>query len=913
MDSQRWERIRELYHAALELEPAERQVLFADAEAEDPSIAAELQDLLASDSRAGSFLELPSSARGSSWFTAPEPPPAGTHIGGYTIQGILGHGGMGVVYEAEQDCPRRTVALKVMRALPYLDELTPRLFHREGQALARLAHPGVAAIHEAGCSPEGWYYFAMERVAGTALTDYVRDHQLSPRDTLELFRRVCDAVHYAHQRGVIHRDLKPSNILVTADGQPKVLDFGLARIVEPGADYTDLTEPGVFQGTLAYASPEQAEGQPGKIDVRTDVYSLGVILYQLLTGKFPYDVTGGLRDVLDRILRAEPVRPSMVAKQIDDEVETIVLKCLHKERDRRYQSAADLADDIRHYLAGEPIEAKGDSAMYVLRKTLGRYRVPVAFGAALLVTLTIALAIALVAQHRAAQERDRALVAEQRKQRVLACLTDVFGSANPLSGRRTAGGSSAGTRTFYAGQDGEIATVVDLLQEAVRRLDEAELDPFVEAELRYVLGKTLAESGQFEPAVTQLQKAVALQGTQLGPQAEATLASVERLTYALFQSGHTVEALALARPNYESVRAARGPADVMTRTFATHVARALAADGRFEAAVGFLRELSSAAAAAREEYDEQVVELRFELASAFSDIGRAAESLAINRDVMRVLALRPQSRLLYLRAAEGAADALYDLGCYREAAEASRAVVDGYIAEYGEDHPFTAYQMVYLARSLGEADQLTEARDVAEKALACHQRFSGDENLDTYRAERCLARILARLDTDLERAEDLARHALAGYERAFQPGHFNNLYARDVLAVVLQHRGRLDEAEDAFRQNVAEASGSREILIRTRASLGLGMCLAQRRKYAEAETYFLAAADSAEQTTGLDSDLAHQVASAMLSFYQEWNAAAPECGYALKAADWRAKLAALRATVRRATESGSEVESVFQP
>jgi hypothetical protein len=154
MDSQRWGRIRELYHAALELEPAERQVLFADAEAEDPSIAAELQDLLASDSRAGSFLELPSSARGSSWFTAPEPPPAGTHIGGYTIQGILGHGGMGVVYEAEQDCPRRTVALKVMRALPYLDELTPRLFHREGQALARLAHPGVRRHSEPAAVPE---------------------------------------------------------------------------------------------------------------------------------------------------------------------------------------------------------------------------------------------------------------------------------------------------------------------------------------------------------------------------------------------------------------------------------------------------------------------------------------------------------------------------------------------------------------------------------------------------------------------------------------------------------------------------------------------------------------------------------------------------------------------------------------
>jgi len=332
MDAARWERIIGIGRSALDRPDHERGSYLDQACGQDVTLRAEVESLLGRDAAAGSFLEPPSSADAAGFLGgAPERSMVGRRIGAYTIRGTLGRGGMGVVYEAEQDLPRRLVALKVMRALPYLDELTPRLFRRESQALARLEHAGIAAIHEAGRSSEGWFYFAMERVDGVPLTDHAHERKLSIRERLPLFARVCDAVHYAHQHGVIHRDLKPSNILVTSDGLPKVLDFGLARIADPGVEHTQITQPGAFQGTLAYASPEQAEGQPGKIDVRTDVYSLGIILYQLLTGKFPYEVTGSMRDVLDRILRAEPVRLSTIVRQVDDEVETIVLKCLQKE------------------------------------------------------------------------------------------------------------------------------------------------------------------------------------------------------------------------------------------------------------------------------------------------------------------------------------------------------------------------------------------------------------------------------------------------------------------------------------------------------------------------------------------------------------------------------------------------------
>ncbi len=200
---------------------------------------------------------------------------------------------------------------------------------------------------------------------------------------------------------MIHRDLKPGNIRIDDDGEPYILDFGLAKVATSEGAASAMTMTGQFIGSLPWASPEQAEAAPGKIDMRTDVYSLGVVLYQMLTGKFPYEVIGNMRDVLDRIMKAEPAKPSTIRRQINDEVETIVLKCLSKERERRYQTAGELGRDIRHYLAGEPIEAKRDSALYVLRKTLRRYRTHVAIASAFVVMLLAAVLVSTTLYFRA--------------------------------------------------------------------------------------------------------------------------------------------------------------------------------------------------------------------------------------------------------------------------------------------------------------------------------------------------------------------------------------------------------------------------------------------------------------------------------------------------------------------------------
>lgn len=306
-------------------------------------------------------------------------------IEGYDIQEELGRGGMGVVYRAVQLSTKRQVALKVLLEGPFASKASKRRFEREVELAAQLDHPHIVAILESG-SRDGRHYFAMRYVAGRRLDEYVVGKEQSLKDRLALFVKICDAVNYAHQRGVIHRDLKPSNILIDANGEPHILDFGLAKPTDVGSE--DETQPmvlsvtGQVMGTLPYMSPEQAAGTPNEVDIRTDVYSLGVILYEMLTGRYPYPVVGQVADVLRNIAEAEPRRPSTILRMINNEVETIVLKALSKVKDRRYQSAENLARDVERYLTGRAIEAKRDSGWYVLRKTVRRYRTVMSISAA---------------------------------------------------------------------------------------------------------------------------------------------------------------------------------------------------------------------------------------------------------------------------------------------------------------------------------------------------------------------------------------------------------------------------------------------------------------------------------------------------------------------------------------------------
>lgn len=348
----------------------------------------------------------------------------GGSIPGYRILRELHRGGQGVVYLAIQEGTRRKVAIKVMREGPFSGSTDRVRFEREVQVLAQLNNPNIVAIHDSGAFA-GSYYYVMDYIAGQTLDEYVRLHEPSIRDILKLFVQICGAVNAAHLRGVIHRDLKPSNIRVTPAGTPHVLDFGLAKVSDgasPGETMpTHMTATGQFIGSMPWSSPEQAQGDTARIDVRSDVYSLGVILYQLICGRFPYKIEGLMTEVMQQITSAEPVRPRSISKKIDGEVETIILKPLAKLREHRYQTAGEFARDIERYLAGEPIEAKRDNVRYMVKKLIVRYRVRAAvIGVVLLSIIGLAAAMAVLYTreldrgNEVAAERARADLAEQR-------------------------------------------------------------------------------------------------------------------------------------------------------------------------------------------------------------------------------------------------------------------------------------------------------------------------------------------------------------------------------------------------------------------------------------------------------------------------------------------------------------------
>lgn len=322
-------------------------------------------------------------------------------------------GGQGVVYQAIQRATKRKVAIKVFHEGPFAGARDRARFEREVEILAQLDHPNIVGIIDRGTTDNGSYFFVMDYVSGKPLDVFMADSGRTIEEMLRLFAKICDAVNAAHLKGIIHRDLKPSNIRIDQAGEPHILDFGLAKILtgevlnDPEARLMTMT--GQFIGSLPWASPEQASGAGSNVDIRADVYSLGVILYQLITGgRFPYTVIGAMRDVLDNIMRAEPARPSTIRRQINDEVETIVLKTLAKDRERRYQSAGDLARDVRRYLNGEPIEAKRDSGWYLLHKTVRRHKGPVAVAAGFILLLAASSIITGFLYSRASAARDDA-------------------------------------------------------------------------------------------------------------------------------------------------------------------------------------------------------------------------------------------------------------------------------------------------------------------------------------------------------------------------------------------------------------------------------------------------------------------------------------------------------------------------
>ncbi len=441
MDRTRHARITELFGEVCDLPPEVRARRLREACGDDPSLIADVESLLLAEVKPvlrapalGEGFSLTGTAGGMREPGEGEPVIA-RRFGAYTVRRCINAGGMAVVYEAEQEHPHRVVALKVLRG-GLLSRSALKRFHLESEVLGRLQHPGIARIYDAGmhreaASPEGapgLPYFAMELIDGSPITRYAREHGLDLRGRMELVARVCDAVQHAHQHGVIHRDLKPANILVDQTGQPKILDFGVARATDSDLLVTTLhTEAGQLVGTIPYMSPEQVVGDPAGVDTRSDVYALGVILYELLGGRLPYPVTETAIPEAARLIREqEPATLASIDRALRGDPSTIAARALEKDKSRRYQSAAELGADIQRFLTHEPIVARPASTLYQLGKMARRKKgVFVAAGLAVL-TLIAATAVSVRLAVEAERARARAVGALSETEGVSEYLLDLF-------------------------------------------------------------------------------------------------------------------------------------------------------------------------------------------------------------------------------------------------------------------------------------------------------------------------------------------------------------------------------------------------------------------------------------------------------------------------------------------------------
>jgi tetratricopeptide (TPR) repeat protein len=461
-------------------------------------------------------------------------------IGEFTIIRLLGRGGQGWVFEALQQSPRRRVALKVVRGGCVIEERDARRIRREAEMLGLLKHPGIASVYQAGCTGEGQPYFAMELVEGEPLLTYARARGLSIKARLELFTGVCAAIEYAHRQGVVHRDLKPSNILVDGNHQSKILDFGLARLMHPDPNLSaSLMEPGKIMGTLQYMSPEHARGDAAAISHRSDVYSLSVILYELLTDHSPYELNSGMpHQALRVICERAPERPGRFNRRVRGDLETILLKGLEKDAGRRYESVAALAEDIRRYQAREPISARRPSAAYRLRRLISRNKATAALMGVIFCMATGfgAWITAIYAEARIAQERGFAAISGVEAAALLA---------------ETAERSWAEGNLLLA--EGRCRRVLDALSQA--RVPDGNK---VALNTRILLGRTLTRKGNAKEAEPLLRSAVQAYARyypgQNGLIAEAQSALGECLT----QLGAYREAEPLLVDTFSDIRAYRG-------------------------------------------------------------------------------------------------------------------------------------------------------------------------------------------------------------------------------------------------------------------------------------------------------------------------------------------------------------------
>ena len=840
-------------------------------------------------------------------------------IAGFRVIRKLGEGGMGIVYEVEQQDPRRSVALKVIRGGRNVDEHAVRLFQREAQSLARLKHPRIAAIYQAGQTDDGQRYFAMELVQGTPLHKYLNANPLAGPDVrgrlrarLTIFIELCEAINYAHQRGVIHRDLKPGNIIVLEEGESatgpspgkapphvKVLDFGLARITEPEADgATALTEVGQIQGTLAYMSPEQARGQVDEIDLRADVYSLGVILYEMLADHAPYETRGLMIHEAVRVIQDQaPRRPSTYVKALHGELETIVLKALEKEPDRRYQSALALAEDIERYLTNQPILARPPGTAYQIRKLIVRHKTVSTFAAVLFVLLAGFAATMSVMFETQRRERMRADGERDKAEQINSFLQQMLSSIDPQKAR------------------GHEVTVREVLDEAAGGIDTGLREqPEVAAAVRSTIGRTYMALGRYNEAEPHLRRALATRDSILGGNDLEVASAANDLGALMLKKGDYDAAYPLFKRDLEIKRRVLGNEDTEVATSLNDLSLFMKDRGRYAAAeslarsaleirrkalgasspdlavsLGNLAEIlrvegkpaeaepycREALAMSRALYGDRHPDVALglnNLALLLEDEGRYAPAESLMREALAIgKAVLGDAHPSVAYTVNNLALVLTFEGKYKEAESLYREALALYRKQLGSEHPLIASTLNNLGKALQDQGRSAEAEILYRQSLAMRRRLFGEEHPAV---ALTLTNLASALDDEgkLAEAEPLYRQALAMRRKLLGDTHPYVANSLNLLGALLLDKREPEAAEPLLRECLAIRRGSRskEDWQLAAAGSALGQCLAMEHRYREAESLLVNSERILSASPAAPAKMKREALTRVIDLFETW-------------------------------------------
>ncbi len=685
-------------------------------------------------------------------------------IGPYRLLQKLGEGGMGQVWLAEQTAPvRRQVALKLIKVGMY-DEGVLKRFQSERQSLAIMDHPSIAKVFDAGTTPDGQPYFVMEYVPGVAITEYCDEKRLRIRERLELFIKVCEGVQHAHQKAIIHRDLKPANILVVeVDGKPmpRIIDFGLAKATGPQLTGESMfTQVGSFVGTPGYMSPEQAGSTSGDVDTRTDVYSLGVVLYVLLAGSPPFDPKQWQKKPFYEVMRqlreedaprpstkiemekessvataeCRGLQPKQLVNLLHGDLDWLVMKAMEKEPDRRYGTPSELAADIQRYLHNEPLVARPASAGYRLQKYVRRHRIGVAFAGVLLLLLVSVAVMQAVQVRRVTRERDRAT-------RITDFMKGMFKVSDPSEAR------------------GNSITAREILDNGSKQIETGlASDPETQAQLMDVMGEVYESLGLYPRAQPLYEHALDIERRVHGPRNPETLQLADDLAWLLTDQGHYAEAEKLNRETLNTRRQVLGPEHPDTLISMRHLAEALDQEGHYADAEKLLR-----------------------------------EALDIQR---RVLGPDHRDTLMTIN---NLANTLTGEGRYAEAEKMERELLDIRRRVLGPEHPDTLLAIGLLATTLGSEGRSAEEEKLERELLDIQRRVLGPEHPRTLTTISNLATTLGSEGRSAEE-EKLERELLDIQRRVLGPEHPGTLTTISSLAFILTDEGRYAEAEKMERE-----------------------------------------------------------------------------------------------------------------